>query len=94
VADTLHTGLGVTTKHVVIATDPDRVPVAVGPVMSTTKAIEVSNRLTARGFTVTGIAALHPLPDLTALEKGATAQLPTHHHGRPVRDVNLPSTTA
>lgn len=90
-ADLLRTALGTTTKRDIHATDPTGQRVSVGPVMSDAKAAEVCARLEARGFTVHGIAAHHPLPDLTALEKGALAQLPTHHNGRPVRDIELPA---
>jgi hypothetical protein len=70
VADIIRTALGATTKHVVIATDPDGAMVVVGPVMSRAKAREVHHRLEAQGFTITyAPAALHALPDLTAMEQ-------------------------
>jgi hypothetical protein len=76
-ADTLHTALGTTTKRVIHATDPNGQPVTVGPVMTHTKALQVSERLKAQGFQVHGIAAAHPLPDLTALEKATAANAST-----------------
>lgn len=74
-ADVIRTALGATTKHVVIAVDPNHPAhtLVVGPVMSGTKAREVAQRLEALGLTVTySPAALHALADLTALE-GRTA---------------------
>lgn len=68
-ADVIRTALGATTKHVIIARDLVGNTVVVGPVMSDAKAREVAQRLEVQGFTVNhSPAALHALPDLTALE--------------------------
>lgn len=70
-ADVIRTALGATTKHVIIAHDPNYPAhtFVVGPVMSAVKAREAAERLQTQGFTVTyAPAALYSMADLTALE--------------------------